>query len=112
MPTPIMEEAAVFRRDLVEVLKQLNRTEEEEPEIGGIEFSELLTHLRRGPCPQLSESDLDLRLATLMANRMALIDDRPVESWERGRVLGRRYGLTPEGKTYLLTQLQRAGRIL
>ncbi len=112
MPVPTAEEAASFRHDMVEVLKQLNRTEEEEPEIGGIEFTELLAHLRRGPCPRLSSSELDLRLATLMANRMAVVEDRPIPSWGRGRILGRRYGLTAEGKTYLLSQLQRVGRIL
>jgi hypothetical protein len=106
------EQAVSFRHDLVEVLKQLNRAVEEEPEVGGIELTELLNNLRRGPCPSLTESELGVRLSTLLANRLAATLDRPVTSWERGRVLGRRYGVTPEGKRYLLQQIQRTGRIL
>ncbi len=108
---PQDERAASFRRDLLEILKQLNRGEEEETEVPGVETEELLLHLKRGPCPDLTETDLETQLGTLLANRMAREIDDPKYAWDRGRTVGRRYALTAEGKEFLLQNLERSGRI-
>lgn len=103
--------AETFRFDLLEVLKTLNWGAEEEPQLGGIELSEILLRLRRGPCPLITETLLREAIATLVANRMAETRDDIHYAWERGRVLGRRYTLTVQGKKFLLAQLERTGRI-
>ncbi len=111
MPAPKDEKAATFRRDLLEILKQLNRSEEEETEVPGVETSELLLHLKRGPCPDLTEADLETQIGTLLANRMACEIDDTRYAWDRGRTVGRRFALTTEGKEFLLQNLERSGRI-
>lgn len=103
--------AETFRFDLVEVLKALNWGAEEEPEVGGIETSEILGRLRKGACPTITETLLNEAIATLVANRMAEPQDQIRYAWGRGRMVGRRYALTVTGKKFLIDQLERAGRI-
>lgn len=103
--------AETFHYDLLEVLKALNWGAEEAPQMGGIELSEILLRLRRGPCPMITEALLHEAIATLVANRMAETKDDVRYVWERGRVLGRRYTLTVQGKKFLISQLERSGRI-
>ena len=95
----------------MEVLKTLNWGEAEFPSQGGVEPSEILTRLQKGPCPSLTSEALDEAIATLVLNRMAESREDSEYAWDRGRNVGRRYTLTFLGKQYLLRQLQRNGRI-
>ncbi len=96
---------------LVEVLKQLNRAEAEETGGDGLELGELLYLLQRGSVPTASPEAIDRTLATLVENRMAAALDDPRYAWDRGRIVGRRYAITVEGKAFLAGQLERSGRI-
>lgn len=111
-----MEESPVsladgLRHEMVEILKTLNWGEEEAPGLRGIETSEILVRLKRGPCPMITQALLSEAIETLVANRMATATDQIEYAWERGRVVGLRYTLTVQGKQYLISQLQREGRI-
>ncbi|MGA8664060.1 MAG: hypothetical protein WB809_03195 [Thermoplasmata archaeon] len=103
--------ATALHLALLEVLKQLNRAEAEEEAGEGLESTEILSLLRKGPLPMLTDPDFERALETLVANRMAEVLDAPQYAWDRGRVLGRRYALTGTGKNYLLEQLQKSGRV-
>jgi hypothetical protein len=105
------ESAATLHQTLLEVLKQLNRAEVEEPEGEGLETHELLTLLKKGPLPALVPTDLDHALDTLVVNRLAAVADAEVYAWDRGRTMGRRFLLTVAGKEYLLSQLEKVGRV-
>jgi hypothetical protein len=105
------ERAAETHRALVEALKQLNRADVEQPAGEGLEQQEILLLLRRGPCPGLTDGDLGQILDTLLANGLAERIDTEAYAWDRGRVLGPRYGVTFRGKEYLMRQLEHAGRI-
>ena len=112
MPDEAAEKsAAALHVTLLEVLKQLNRAELEEEPGEGLETAEILTLLRRGPIPGLTDTDLERALTTLVENRMAQVLDAEQYAWDRGRILGRRYALTLGGKAYLLDQLQKVGRV-
>jgi hypothetical protein len=105
------ESATALHLALLEVLKQLNRAELEEEAGEGLEETELLTLLRKGPMPSLASADLDRALATLVANGMAQVLDSQQYAWDRGRTLGRRFTVTLAGKQYLIGQLQKTGRV-
>ena len=100
-----------FHETLLETLKLLNRAEEEEEAGEGLEPAELLFLLRKGPSPNLGEADLLRALETLLANRMVDPKDDPEYAWDRGRILGRRFTINTAGKTYLLAQIEKTGRI-
>jgi len=108
---PDLENAVRLRTTLLETLKQLNRAEAEEEEGEGLEAAEILFLLRKGPSPTLTEAELEHAVATLVANRMAEPLEDPRYAWDRGRILGRRYAITPAGKEYLVAQLERTGRV-
>jgi len=108
---PAEGSAAVLHGTLLEVLKQLNRAEIEEQPGEGLESTEILTLIRKGPLPMLTDTDFERALETLVRNRMADTVDAPQYAWDRGRVLGRRFVLTLMGKQYLLEQLQKTGRV-
>jgi hypothetical protein len=105
------DSAARLHGTLVEILKQLNRAEIEEPEGEGLEAPEILVRLRKGPVPMLVDADFDRALTTLVANELAGVVEAPQYAWDRERTLGKRYTLSPSGKQYLLDQLQKSSRI-
>ncbi len=101
-----------FHLTLLEALKLLNRAEgESDRPDEGLEPSELLFLLRKGPTPGLTEPGLIQALETLQANRMIEFHEAGEYAWDRGRVLGRRVTINAAGKSYLLEQLQKTGRI-
>jgi hypothetical protein len=96
---------------MLELLKLLNRAEMEQRDVDGYELSELHYFLVRGPCPLISEEEVAKALGVLTGNRLAAELADPEYAWERGRVVGRRFAITTEGKAFLLRQLERTGRI-
>lgn len=105
------EAAARLHVLLLEVLKQLNKAEEEEPAGEGLEGNEILVLLRKRGFPMLSDVDFDRALGTLVENRMVTVLDTELYAWDRGRMIGRRYALSNSGKNYLLEELQKTGRV-
>jgi hypothetical protein len=103
--------AADLHMLLIEVLKQLNQAEAEEPQGEGLEPGEIALRIRKGPVPTASVEECHRACGTLVENRMAEVVEAGQYAWDRGRTLGRRYVLTSAGKTYLLQQLERTGRI-
>jgi hypothetical protein len=96
---------------LLEVLRLLNRSEEEAASIQGLEHAELYALLRRGAHPTVTLEALDAAILTLVGNQMVDVLDDAAYAWDRGRAVGRRYALALPGKEYLLRQLERSGRI-
>jgi len=106
------EEAALgLRKALVEILKQLNRDEMEEPEVPGLEVDELREILARTAFPLISRAETRTAVHVLVRNGYAreLTDER--YAWTRGRVVRERFTITSPGKSFLLQAIYRAGRI-
>ena len=103
--------AAGLHGEMLEVLKLLNRAEMEQRDVDGYELAELHHFLARGPCPGIREEEVVTALDVLIANRLAAELADPEYAWDRGRVIGRRFAITTEGKAFLLRQLERTGRI-
>lgn len=105
------EEAADLRDEILEILRQLNRAEMEEPETEGLELDELHHLLARQKYPQLTTGDVSRAVQVLVGNGFARLRDDPEYAWDRGRVMGRRCTITPEGKAFLLERLGRMNRV-
>jgi len=95
----------------VEVLKQLNRSENEAGASSGLEVDELHHILGRGPLPFVTGLDVERAVSVLVGNGLAQCLDEPAYSWERGRVVATRYAITTQGKAYLVSRLRRTGRV-
>jgi len=106
-----LERAAELGDELVEVLKQLNRSENEAGETSGLEVTELHHILGRGPLPFLTGMDVERAVGVLVGNGLARCLDNPEYSWERGRVVSTRYAITTQGKAFLVSRLRRTGRV-
>ncbi|MCI4343715.1 MAG: hypothetical protein L3J92_06350 [Thermoplasmata archaeon] len=96
---------------LLEVLRLLNKSEEEASTVEGLEHHELFTLLRGGPHATVTIEELDAAIATLLGNRMVSVLEDSQYAWDRGRIVGRRYTLALPGKEYLLLKNERSGRI-
>lgn len=97
--------------ELLEVLKLLNRSEMEAGSDSGLEVSELHHLLGRGPLPQVTVPEVERAVNVLVGNGYARCLDAPEYSWERGRVVSVRYTITTDGKSFLVSRLQRTGRV-
>ena len=106
-----LERAAELGDELVEVLKQLNRSENVAGESSGLEVIELHHILGRGPLPFVTGYDVERAVGVLVGNGLARCLTTPEYSWERGRVVATRYAITTEGKAFLVARLQRTGRV-
>ena len=112
MPSTPQEDATELRAELVEVLKQLNRSEMEgDEEVVGLEPEELRHFLARGPLPPMTIDEVHTALTVLVGNGLARELDDPEYAWARGRVVSARFTITTEGKQFLLRQIQRVGRV-
>ena len=105
------EEAAELRAEMVEILRQLNRAEMEEPDGEGLELGELRHALARQGHTGLSDPDVARAVGVLVGNGLAQRRDDPEYAWDRGRVVGARVTITTAGKTYLLERLARTNRV-
>jgi hypothetical protein len=106
-----IEEALELREELLAVLKQLNRSENELGVNTGLEVDELHHLLGHGSLPGVSAPDVARAVQVLVGNGYARCLDTPEYSWERGRVVETRYTITSQGKAYLWSRLQRTARI-
>ena len=106
------QEAALgLRRALVEILRQLNRDEMEEPEVPGLEVDELREILARRAFPLISRAETHRAVQVLVRNGFARQLADPQYAWTRGRVVRDRVTITTEGKSFLLQSIQRVGRV-
>jgi hypothetical protein len=97
--------------EMIEVLKLLNRIEEEQGTIEGLEREEVVHLLEKGGFPNTTLEDANRTLAVLQANGLARLMTDSEYAWDRGRVVGERFAITLEGKRLLLKELERTGRI-
>ena len=105
------EAAFELGNEIVEILKQLNRSEMEAGADRGLELGELHYLLGHGPLPQVSGPAVAQAVQVLLGNGYARCLDDPRYSWERGRFVGERYTITTEGKTFLLDRIRRTSRV-
>ena len=105
------EAAAELREEIFEILRQLNRAEMEEPEGEGLEVDELHHLLSRQKYPLLTSEDVARAVGVLVGNGFARLRADAEYAWDRGRVMGTRCTITPQGKSYLVERLGRANRI-
>jgi hypothetical protein len=97
--------------DMIEVLKLLNRVEEEHATVDGLEREELVHLLEKAGYPQVTLADVNRTLDVLLANSLARVLTDSEYAWDRGRVVAERFTITLEGKRLLLQEMERVGRI-
>ncbi|MGI0129199.1 MAG: hypothetical protein ACREDE_00760 [Thermoplasmata archaeon] len=95
----------------LEVLKLLNRAEEEEGSVGGLEREEVARLLAKVGLPNVSTDATQRTLALLVVNGLARTLTDPEYAWDRGRVVGERIAITTDGKRLLLKELEKVGRV-
>lgn len=110
METP-REVAWSFHETLLEVLRRLNQASERRTEVDGMEYHELERTLSRSEALAIRPGKLPQALQVLMENRLVAEECVPAFAWDRQRTIGERFRITPEGKAYLLRQLEENGRI-
>lgn len=109
--TPEEAQARHLGEELLEILKYLNRAEEEKSDVDGYELPEIVYFLQKRPFPGISEAEVERDLELLVTNRLAAVLTDDEYAWERNRTVGRRWVITLEGKEYLLKQLSKVQRI-
>jgi hypothetical protein len=95
---------------VLEILKLLNRTDEEE-DVPGLEVHEIARklHDRWGMPP--NDPSISIAMGLLIQHALARRELEPRYAWDRGRILGERYCITPDGKSYLVRGIEATGRI-
>jgi hypothetical protein len=105
------ETAWAFHETLVEVLRHLNQAAERRSEIDGLEFAELERTMARFWTVEFSQAKIQQAIAVLLQNGLVAEESTPAYAWDRRRVVGDRFRITPAGKSYLLRQVRASGRI-
>jgi len=100
-----------FHQTLVEILRYLNQAAERQTGVDGLELVELERTMARFWTHGSLQGRVPEALRLLQENRLVAQESEPVYAWDRSRVLGDRYRITPDGKAYLLRQLQATDRI-
>ncbi len=111
MLAPPEEAALGLRRALIEILRQLNRDEMEEPEVPGLELDELKELLSRRAFPLITRGETERAVQVLLGNGFARELTEPRYAWTRGRMVHQRFLITREGKSLLLQATHRSGRV-
>ncbi|HTW76684.1 MAG TPA: hypothetical protein VMG14_02840 [Thermoplasmata archaeon] len=112
MSDPTAEERArELHLELVEMLKLLNRVEEEHEGVDGLEREELVHLLPKAGFPNATLEDVERTLGVLLANGYAREIGTPEYAWDRARTVGSRFTITTEGKQLLLKEIERTGRV-
>jgi hypothetical protein len=104
-------QARELHLEMLEVLKLLNRVEEEHGVQEGLERDEVVHLLGKVGFPAATIDDATRTLKVLMANGLARELTDSEYAWDRGRVVGERYAITLEGKRLLLKELEKVGRV-
>ena len=104
--------AYAFHEMLLEVLKQLNRSEERAGSVEGLERVELGHSMQGFWATHLLPDRLEEAVTLLLENGLIWTEEDAVYAWDRQRTIGRRYRITALGKSYLVRQLERSDRIL
>ncbi|HTT74087.1 MAG TPA: hypothetical protein VMG99_08120 [Thermoplasmata archaeon] len=111
MPETPQELARELSEEMLELLKLLNRAEEEHRDVNGYELSELVHLLGKIRGPTVDPPAVERALTVLVANRLAAVAPDEEYAWERGRVVGPRYLITTRGKEFLVARIGRVDRI-
>ncbi len=103
----------VLHETLLELLKRLNQAHERAGDGGveGLEFTEVQKVMAPFWSERTHQVDLQFALQLLVENGLARAEHRPAYAWDRRRVLGERFLITTDGKSYLRGQLDVAGRV-
>lgn len=110
-PATPQEEAWTLHETFLEILRRLNEAAEERFEVAGLEYTELARVLDRFWTARSGGIALDQAVGLLLENGLISTRDDPTYSWVSNRTVGRRYAITPLGKSYLVRQLDESGRI-
>jgi hypothetical protein len=105
------EQARELHLELVEMLKLLNRVEEEHEGVDGFEREELLHLMPKAGFPNATLADVERSLQVLVANGFAATLEGNQYAWDRGRTVGERYVITLTGKRLLLKEIERVNRV-
>jgi len=105
------EAAAELKLTMLELLRQLNRSEMERQDVAGVELEELRFLLSRARLPQLTLEEAKRAMEVLVANGYARELTDPEYAWSRGRTVRERFTITTEGKEFLLHEIERTGRV-
>jgi hypothetical protein len=105
------EQARELHLELVEMLKLLNRVEEEHEGADGFEREELLHLMPKAGFPNATLADVERGLQVLLANGYARALEGSQYAWDRGRVVGERFTITLDGKRLLLKEIERVNRV-
>ncbi len=97
--------------EMLEVLKLLNRTEEDYGKQEGLEREEVVHLLAKAGFPAMTIDLASQTLDVLTANGLARKLTDAEYAWDRGRVVGERFAITLEGKRLLLKELEKVGRV-
>lgn len=108
---PEQELLGEFHETLLDILKLLNRSEAEDEAAPGLELEEIgrKLHALWGFSPD--DPRIVAAVHVLMDHQLARRELAAQYAWSRGRILGERYCITTEGKSYLLKWIQQPGRV-
>jgi len=105
------EEALELKEVMLEVLRQLNRAEEERADVVGLEPEEIRYLISRSHLPRISIEEVRRAIAVLLGNGFVRELTDTEYAWTRGRPVGDRFTLTTLGKEFLIREIERTGRI-
>jgi hypothetical protein len=111
MPLPPDVQARELHGEMLEVLKLLNRVDEEHESVEGLETEEIGHLLAKVEFPRASVEQVTTTLNVLTANGLVRSLTDSEYAWDRGRVVGERFVITLEGKRLLLKELEKVGRV-
>jgi hypothetical protein len=111
MAQPPDVQARELHLEMLEVLKILNRVDEEHGSVEGLEREEIGRLLQKAGFPNASVEDVNRTLTVLVGNGLARPLTDSEYAWDRGRVVGERFVITLDGKRLILKELEKVGRI-
>jgi hypothetical protein len=97
--------------ELVQVLKFLNRVEEEYGNVEGLERDEIVHLMQKNGFPGMAIAETDRTIGVLLANQLARRLTDVAYAWDRGREVGERIAITLDGKRLLLKELEKVNRV-
>jgi|HubBroStandDraft_1064217.scaffolds.fasta_scaffold85953_3 hypothetical protein len=103
--------AWTFHETILQILRNLNQAAERRSEVEGLELLELERSMARFWTVEMKEQGVQAALTVLLENRLVEEESAPVYAWDRQRVVGDRFRITPEGKAYLFRQIDEKDRI-